>query len=369
MLQRLRTSADEVIFSVPQFEEDAPLLPSPLLDGVPRRDLPELWNGPSVAMSTYAQRPVLERQVDANMPAVGGHESGRGGARLLELQAACPFRAQVELRLGARPLEEAETGLDAAARGDLVHAVLARLWSELRDSRRLWALSPDETRAAVRRAIADELGASHRAAEGVRRRLLEIEAAWLEERVVELLAHERARADFSVEAVEQGLTASLGGLTLELRPDRIDRLTDGSLAVIDYKTGADAEIKAWLDERPRLPQLPLYATALGADRIGAVAFARVRTGDTRYAGLVRDAEAFAGLKSPTARGWPRQFDTWPAMLGEWRRRLTALAEEHASGDARLAPDPRHACEYCHLEAVCRIGETRTGRGGEGASDD
>ena len=43
----------------------------------------------------------------SGLPPLTTAEEGRGGARLLELQSACPFRAQAELRLGARPLEEA----------------------------------------------------------------------------------------------------------------------------------------------------------------------------------------------------------------------------------------------------------------------
>lgn len=369
LLGRLCASADEVILSVPQFDDDAPLLASPLIDGVPRRGLPPLWPAAPMAAATHAQRPILERSIDATMPAVGGQESGRGGARLLELQAACPFRAHAEQRLGARPLEEAAPGLDAAERGEFVHAVLARLWKTLGDSRRLHALSAGESRETVRRTIGAEIEASYHAVEGVRRRLLEIEARWLEDRVLELLEHERARPDFVVASMEEGVAITVAGLTLGLRPDRVDRLADGRLAVIDYKTGADADIKAWLDERPKLPQLPLYAIALGPERVGAVAFARVRTGDTAYAGLVHDAATFPDLKSPGARGWPREFGDWREMLESWRRRLTALAEEHVSGDARLAPDPRRACEYCHLGALCRIGETRSGRAGEGVADD
>jgi hypothetical protein len=45
------------------------------------------------------------------------------------------------------------------------------------------------------------------------------------------------------------------------------------------------------------------------------------------------------------------------LLQAWRRRLATLATEHVQGDARLAPDPAHACKYCHLAAMCRIGET------------
>src|SRR5690606_24901811 len=128
LLTRLCQSADEVILSVPQFDDDAPLLASPLIAAVPRRELPQLWPGPSMAALTYQPRPQLESLVDGTMPPLAAREAGRGGARLLELQSACPFRAHLEQRLGARALEESELGLDAAARGELVHAVLARLW-------------------------------------------------------------------------------------------------------------------------------------------------------------------------------------------------------------------------------------------------
>ena len=87
-------------------------------------------------------------------------------------------------------------------------------------------------------------------------------------------------------------------MTLALRLDRVDRLDDGSIAVIDYKTGGDAEPDAWLGERPRLPQLPLYAEALGVDRVSAVAFGRVRTGDTGYSRPRARQRRFPGPQEP-----------------------------------------------------------------------
>jgi hypothetical protein len=135
--------------------------------------------------------------------------------------------------------------------------------------------------------------------------------------------------------------------------------------VIDYKTGASAEVKSWLGERPRLPQLPAYVQALGSDRVSAVAFARVRSGDTGYAGVARAGDRIPGLKVPGTRGGPRGYDSWEQLLADWRRRLEALAAEYVSGDLQLAPDPPRACEYCHLGALCRIAETRApAQGGE-----
>jgi probable DNA repair protein len=368
-LERLFASATEVVLSVAEIEDDAPLLPSPLLDGIAFEPAPARWPEARLAEAVYATRPDLESLVDASLPPINADEAQRGGARLLELQAACPFRAQAELRLGARALEEPGVGVDAAERGDLIHQALAVLWQELGDQPALKALDSAGVVVAVRRAVATALDAARRSADDLMRHLLDMEADWLEARVLEIVEVDRARAPFVVEAVEASYKARLGALTLDLRLDRVDRLADGSLAVIDYKTGANAEIRAWLDERPKLPQMPAYVQALGPEQVGAVAFARVRSGDTGYVGVARAVEPFPGLKVPGARGWPRDYESWSQLLAAWQRRLEALAAEYAAGDARLAPDPPRACEYCHLGALCRIAETIAAQPGEEAADE
>ena len=368
-LERLLASAPEVMLSVAEMDDDAPLLPSPLLDGIAFEPAPARWPEARLAEALYAGRPELESLADANLPSINADEAQRGGARLLELQAACPFRAQAEMRLGARALEEPGVGVDAAERGDLIHQALAVLWQELGDQHALKALDLSGVVAAVRRAVATALGAARRSADDLMRHLLDLEADWLEARVLEMIEVDRARAPFVVEAVEAPRKARIGALTLDLRLDRVDRLADGSLAVIDYKTGANAEIRAWLDERPRLPQMPAYVQALGPEQVGAVAFARVRSGDTGYVGVARAAEPFPGLKVPGTRGWPRDYESWSQLLAAWQRRLEALAAEYAAGDARLAPDPPRACEYCHLGALCRIAETSAAQPGEEAADE
>jgi ATP-dependent helicase/nuclease subunit B len=369
VLERLCRSADEVILSNPQFDEDAPLLPSVFVARLPPSSSPATWSCLALAGETFAARPELERLVDGVMPPVSEQEASRGGAKLLELQAACPFRAQAELRLGARALEEPEPGIAASDRGDLVHAVLARLWNDIRNHSSLCALSAADLLARVRSAIAAETAIAQRSAQGVMRHLLEIEAGWLEARVLELLEQDRARPPFTVESLEQDHKVATGGLDLTLRIDRVDRLQDGSVAVIDYKTGGDAEPDAWLGERPRLPQLPLYAEAVGRSRVAALAFGRVRAGETGYAGLAREANTIAGLKDPTMRSWPKEYASWTELQAAWERRLRALAEEYVQGDARLAPDPSHACKYCHLAALCRIGESGLEADAEGAADE
>jgi hypothetical protein len=95
----------------------------------------------------------------------------------------------------------------------------------------------------------------------------------------------------------------------------------------------------------------------------------VRAGETGYAGLAREANTIAGLKDPTMRSWPKEYASWTELQAAWERRLRALAEEYVQGDARLAPDPPHACKYCHLAALCRIGESGLEADAEGAADE
>jgi probable DNA repair protein len=369
LFERLGRSADEVIMSVPRFDAEAPLLPSALLAGVRRGDAPDRWMADAAAVAIFAARPTLDEQVDAAMPAVEPGESQHGGAKLLEIQSACPFRAQAEFRLGARPLEDPELGVAASERGELVHSVLARLWLELRAQPALLALSSEELRATIHSVVDSEAAPALRTAQGFMRQLLEIEIEWLRARVADLLAIDAARAPFEVEAVEKEHSLVIGGLALALRVDRIDRLSDGSLAVIDYKTGADAEAAAWFGERPRLPQLPLYVEAVGAGQVSAAAFGRVRTGATGYSGVARDTAAFPGLIAPGARSWPTEHSSWDELVDAWRERLSAIAREHAAGDARLAPDPVRACRYCQLGMLCRISETRLGAATRESGDD
>jgi probable DNA repair protein len=310
LLGRLCRSAGEVILSVPQFEGDAPLLPSALLAGVQRGELPDSWCARAPARLAFDARPQLESLVDAVMPPLEHAESARGGARLLEVQSACPFRAQAEFRLGARALEEPEIGVAASERGDLVHRVLARIWGDTRDQRTLSSLSKDELLAMIRNAITAETADAQRDAQGVMRHLLEIENDWLECRVAELLAADLERPPFRIEGVEEQRSISIGGMTLTLRIDRVDLLDDGSVAVIDYKTGGDAEPDAWLGERPRLPQLPLYS-AVFAPVTRAFAASRATASYSRASRARRPGDGPASIRRgrscyrPGGAAWPR----------------------------------------------------------------
>jgi probable DNA repair protein len=353
-LQRLVAAAATAICSVPRFEDEAPLLPSALVADLPRLDAIPLWPGAQASAAQFAARPALDTRIDGSLPAFAQYEVVKGGSRLLELQGACPFRAAVELRLGGVELEHPEAGIAATERGQLAHAVLQAFWDEVREQSALVAMTLDQRVAIVRTHVQAVLAPLRATADEVGTRLLDLEERWLEARVLELLQQDAARAPFMVELVEESRVIDVGGVQTRIVLDRVDRLADGTFAVIDYKTGASAKPAAWMGERPELPQLPLYVRAIGKDRVSAVAFGIVSKGSTEYRGFARDGTVFPQLRAFDAAKAPfKDYASWDDLLQAWNRRLESLAREHAQGDARLAPNPAKACRYCHLPGVCR----------------
>ena len=62
-----------------------------------------------------------------------------GGSTVLTSQSQCAFKAFARARLGAQEWDLAETGLTAAQRGQLLHAVLHSVWSDTPEGIRSWA--------------------------------------------------------------------------------------------------------------------------------------------------------------------------------------------------------------------------------------
>jgi probable DNA repair protein len=130
---RLLVSSQDIVLSYPTHEGDRELSPSPLMLSIPRATTADL---PVSDIATCAdaiqQSRAVEQIVDEVGPPLAEEAWARGGTRVFQYQAACPFRAFVELRLGAEDLEVPVPGLDARQRGTLIHAGLEEFWTEVR---------------------------------------------------------------------------------------------------------------------------------------------------------------------------------------------------------------------------------------------
>ena len=353
LTERLAASAGNVVFSHPLNSGDEKRRASPLLQAFSELK-PSSFPAPHPGLASllFGAR-AIETLNDEQAPALAPGSVVKGGTRLFQYQAACPFRAFATLRLDARAPEEPEPGLDAKARGMLLHNALEALWNTLGSHAALCGMAEAELMkvigAAVHAAL-EELARERgqtltgRFHEIETRRLTRLLRAWLEE--------EKARAPFKVVAAEQKTTIVLGGLVVEGRMDRVDELEDGTRVILDYKSGKTS-IKSWEGERPDEPQLPLYAVDMHKRQpVAAALFAQLRAGDLGFKGLA----ARSGI-APKVKPVGDTEAEWQAQLDAWQTTLTTLAESFRAGDARVDPKKfPQTCEHCGLQALCRVHE-------------
>ena len=289
-----------------------------------------------------------------------------GGTSLIRDQAACPFRAFARHRLNLPSLQPIQIGISASERGAFLHEALFRLWRQIETSYALASLSPSAEKKLIEEAVTAAMQQTENACEARGYSLRERvgSACWqLEQQLcVDLLGqwlgHERERsASFRVVEMEQNQTLQVEGLSLTLRPDRIDELEDGRRAVIDYKTRAPSRTH-WLGERPQQPQLPLYS--LLEPKIQGIAFAELSTSDpAQFIALGEDLGLAKGDGKSLEQQTRSIAATWPELVAQWETSLQQLAGEFMAGEAAVNPQPG-ACDYCDLASLCRIKEVSTG---------
>jgi len=364
-MTELSVSGQEVIFSWPAQTEDEPLRPSPLLVGIEDMDAPgEVWR--SLARRDLGVA-ATERLEDFRLRPLAGGARARGGSAVVRWQSACPFQAQAKSRLQCRSLEQPGPGVSAIDSGSIAHLALQWLWEDWGDSSRPAGMGPDDLAAAVdgatRRASKRILGGEG----GFAHALVDLERRRAAARILALLEQDLAREPFAVVALERKSMPEFEGVEFSLRIDRIDRLSDGTLLLIDYKTGR-VNVNDWVGERPREPQLPFYALAAVDGEVSGVAFGCLRAGEEGYSGYAAadvtgtGVRGVASLKRP-----PEDAASWEQLTAQWRRRLTTLVQDFAGGDARV--DPRSVaqdCRYCDLSPLCRRHELALATGGEDA---
>jgi ATP-dependent helicase/nuclease subunit B len=303
---------------------------------------PCVWDGPLPEESFPLE--TLERISDAQAPAFVARGELRGGTGIIKAQSQCPFRAFAEYRLSARSPEDASFGFDARERGGFVHKALEKVWQRLESQNKLRRTSPENLRLLVREAIAEtvetkEAGPLHQLSVGTERERLE-------ELILEWLAIEHARNEpFTVEMVEQTRKYEVPGLSIQLRVDRIDRLNNGNLVLIDYKSGPQTRNKLTGD-RPSEPQLLVYAASADS-KVDGIFFGQLKPRDVRAVGFSRKTH----FKSRTVD----EKKDWDAYIEASRNIVEKLAKDFVRGAAVVDPI-KGACDYCESKPFCRVSE-------------
>jgi ATP-dependent helicase/nuclease subunit B len=342
---RFLASSKMSIVSWPAQLDGEALVPSPLVGEfkpfADDSDADPLWN--ELQLESIS----AEKLCDDPPPPWETGRVVRGGVSVLNRQAISPLNAFIERRLGATEINRPVVGINAMQRGNITHRALELFYAATPTRTQAAALGDTERRAVIRAALEEAV----KGLPGIRarfvRNLADREIDIQLERIEEFLALDFVRDDFEVIEREQLHEVCIGPLAFRLKLDRLDALTDGSLVVIDYKTGG-VNRQSWNPAAPRDVQLPLYVTAFVPDA-AAIAFAQVATVGIAYDGVGHEDVGIRGVRSPGKKQvvqvryqHPQSgelIESWEELRQEWARVLEVLAAAFAAGDFRL--DPRN----------------------------
>jgi len=283
---------------------------------------------------------------------------GELSASRLEKWVACPFAFFSEYVLGVRPLDEPDERTDLAplVRGSIVHRALERLVVEGLETESLPGYGAPWTvghRVRAAELLADECGHAEARGEAAHPRFWPTIQARLAAELDDFLILDSAfRARFGSRPVaaerrfgdDEALEVTLSdGRTLRFRGsvDRVDETADGSLVVVDAKTGKPDRYRAIPEDHfpeGSFLQLPIYALAVAAGE-GTAMHATYA-----FIGGVADGDRHLG------------YDVADEVVGAFRRVLASVIRGIEGGAFPHHPpdsDRReaHRCPHCSPDGL------------------
>ena len=336
-LRRLSGAAPVVICSYALVDDDIEQAASDLLGDLERTETPPDpgWHAASLAGRGGVRR------VDDAVPPVRS-ETIFGGAATVQQQLSEPFSAFAFGRLGTRVLDRQALGVPALLRGNLVHETMFRLYHDLPSAATIREAADEAVTTAARAAADGALRRHLRNSGPVLAQLLQLERDRIADVVTSFIGKERERDEFQVAALEGSLEFQRGPMRLRLRFDRIDRFADGSIGIIDYKTGA-ARTLLQRDGTVREAQLFVYALACD-EPVAMLALANLDARETGFSGA--------------GRGFTDEAE-WPALLAAVGAGIEAACDDLVTGDVRVVAE-QGAGKARGLNVLSRYTELRRG---------
>lgn len=336
-LKRLRRGSQNSVFSYSRLTGDSPNLPSPLIV-----DLPPFV--PLENTSPLHSSKLMRHHEDYQLPFMQ-NESISGGTSLLANQAKCPFRAFAMHRLYAIAAPSLSDGPDASERGQLLHKIMELLWKAIGSQTQLLSLNESQLNQQVDAVIrVAMIPLAQENSQSFSSLVQEVEILRLTRLVHACLNWEKQRPPFIVEALEQEFVIPLAGIDFRVRIDRLDKTSEGSKWVIDYKSSLPPT-KPWSEERPEAPQLLLYS--LLDDEINTLLFIQLKSGQVVCSGISDDEIQLDGISRL------KKDDTWTEKQHQWRQQLTCLAQEIQDGYCPPIPTKESTCQHCDVLYLCR----------------
>ncbi len=365
-------NANSVIFSYAKHHDNSEQLPTPLLQDhvtfTPHSA--QVTTLSRIQTQQQAQPALIVNTAENGMPLdIPFNEKIKSGVKTIENTAASPLWAYFIHRLGAQQPENTYVGLSPIDKGMIIHDVAAALWHDYPNKTALLTLFEsksqepfDQTDPVATEHCLDYI--SHKVnhalltqLQHVRgllpKALLELEKTRLAKALLRFLLEDIQRPDFTVQAVEknQDIRFNVMGkpLTFSITLDRIDRLPNDQVMVIDYKTG-NSEITDTLKSPLANAQLPVYSLIHQTSAVNAVSFARIATHGACYLGLGELTPPVEGVDQAYLKKWPpnsalAQPENFDELKAHWETLISDYLTQFCRGDAAhhvTSPKPYHA---------------------------
>lgn len=317
-------------------------LPSPMIDA-------SIWTVPeqtelsTLFLPRHNQTVAIQEPVFG--PSIHDHEQVIASS-VLRLYNLCHCQGFIRSRLGVEPTPENEPGLPAWLIGQIVHSVLEQsIRLPLHDGDDEVDLDSVIQQTLQTKTYRHLLPPSLRST--THAHVYKVCSSWL---ALHTKLHEGDSS--STCSHEVATQINLGSITVRLRADRVDILSDGSHRIIDYKTGKMSR-SGWFGDRIAEPQLPLYALAFPDVR--AISFASLHPDQFSYIGISADKTHPEGIQPPSKRLPLPEDGSWNQLLHHWHTSLTDTAQDYASGLLRKNPIAgANTCSHCGLHTICRL---------------
>ena len=315
VVDRLLGSAGSCVCSYPSRSGDAIETRTALLKDVAESSAPKDPGWHALQLCDRAAPGTLHSDP---VPRVSADESLAAGAAVIQWQMSEPFSAFAQGRLGISTLRPIVPGLSPILRGNLIHGAAFHLYADRPSQADIGGWMDADIGQRIDAAVNRAFRRYERHTDGVLKELFALERQRVVRLLRELVDVDLQREGFSVRDVELSTEIDLNGVRLGLRIDRIDRLDDGGVAILDYKTGGRRKFLDGSGE-PVDAQLLVYAMAV-ADPVAALGFYNI---DSRETAL--DA---CGREDMGAEDWQQ-------ALERWTQAVASAAGEFAAGDVRI----------------------------------
>lgn len=313
VVKRLLHSANDVVLSWARAEDGVEQQPSPLLQELARVSGGDFAD-PGWHARVMLNSELLSHVAEDVIPPTSSDEKISGGAYTVQRQASNPFAAFAYGRLRVNDLQPFQPGLSAAIRGSVIHNTLSRVYADKPSQADMRRLSDQEWFERIDTSAQRSLARHIRHADPALRKIIALERQRIAAMLMRFNLEERQRDNFRVTMIEQAFDYCNFGVRLSLRVDRVDRLDDDSLLIIDYKTGAEKNL---INREGNLHDLQLMVYALVmAGTVGGLALINL---DSRKISFRRTEQA----------------DDWQARLSDWTRDTEAAIKSLGLGYASV----------------------------------